>query len=83
MKATNNNNIVDLIIPEDELLSFQAPSLDKIRSAYGKSYNEYVDDPLEHIERLFPKPSPRNRKINKEQDDPGFSIDNDDDPLII
>lgn len=82
MHAIENEDITDLLIPEDDLLSFQAPSYNTIRSAYSKSFKPKVvnKNPIKHIEELFPK---KDKTQLKKNDNPGFSIDQDDDPLLI
>jgi hypothetical protein len=95
MKPAKDDNIVDLIVPEDDLLVFHLPSsMDAVRSAYSKTYKKKQNDTLEeeledeelehrikHIERLFPKKT--KQKETDKKDNPGFSIDQDEDPLII
>ena len=82
MQAIENEDITDLLIPEDELLSFHVPSYNAIRLAYSKSFKPKIvnKNPIKHIEELFPK---KDKTQLKENDDPGFSIDQDDDPLLI
>jgi hypothetical protein len=82
MHAKENEDITDLLIPEDELLNFQAPTYNAIRSAYSKSFKATATkkNPIKRIEELFPK---QNKKQQQDNDVPGFSIDSDEDPLLI
>jgi len=82
MQAIENEDITDLLVPEDDLLTFQAPSYNAIRSAYSKSFKPKTTNksPITRIEELFPKESSNDKKEDK---DPGFSIDHDDNPLLI
>ncbi|MFK5895300.1 MAG: hypothetical protein QM504_18970 [Pseudomonadota bacterium] len=83
MQTNKNNEVKNLIIPEDDLISFHTPSYDAVRGAYSPSFKAkpVKQSLIKKIEKLFPKNS--NNKRDKESEDPGFSIDDDADPLII
>lgn len=82
MHAIENEDITELLIPEDDVLNFHAPSYNAIRSAYSKSFKAkpVTTNTRIRIEELFPKNSNNNPGKNE---DPGFSIDQDNDPLFI
>ena len=81
MHTNKDNEVNDLIIPEDDLLSFQAPSFDAVLGAYSHSFKAkpVKQNSIKLIDEIFPKEN----KNDKDSEDPGFSIDDDDDPLII
>jgi hypothetical protein len=83
MSTNKSNEVKNLIIPEDDLLSFQAPSFDAVLGAYSHSFKAkpVKKNTIKKIEELFPKKS--HKKNDNNSEDSGFSIDEDEDPLII
>ncbi|MFK5984615.1 MAG: hypothetical protein QM479_04200 [Pseudomonadota bacterium] len=82
MLSNENDDITDLIIPEDDLLSFQVPTFEAVRCAYSKSFNNDKLNPIKHIEQLFPK-KPNKHQQTKDNEPPAYSIDKDEDPINI
>jgi len=95
LQPVKADEVTDLIIEEVDLLDFKIPTYDEVLSAYSDGYveemaNTYTgperrkkveqDPGFEGDRRAYP-PNPRFSKPKIE--DPGYSIDEEDDPLPI
>jgi len=85
MSFSKEDDITDLIVPESDLLIFNTPKFNAVRAAYSKNFKAAPKskDLLKRINEIFPMNSKKLQKKNKEDESEGFSIDKDDDPLIL
>ena len=85
MSFSKNKDITDLIVPEDDLLSFQTPKFDAVRAAYSKDFKPASSnqDLLQRINEIFPPNSKKKKKKKEDEESSGFNIDNDNDPINL
>ena len=70
-----NKEVTDLIITEDDLLTFDIPDIKQVQAAYSKKFRTTPANEIKHINDIFPKKSVIKDEV------PGYSID-DQDPII-
>ncbi len=78
--ADENEEITELIV-SDDLLDFEVPSYQQVRSAYSKGFKKKKTSVITHINQIFPKEA--EKQEDSSDDEPVFIIEPDDDPLII
>ena len=79
-QSVESTEVTDLIIEEVDLLDFKIPSYDQILSAYSDGYVEKKPEYKGPERRAYP----RNPKFSRpKKEDPGYSIDCEDDPLAL
>jgi|GEM_PF-3344030 len=96
---TESDEVTDLMVEEADLLGFKIPTYDEVLSAYSDGYVESMVDKMSLYDgpnrrkddqeestfdgkdrRVYP-PNPRfSRPVNE---DPGYSVDAEDEPLSI